>query len=253
MKFIIAEKLTSRVSSSLLLHALDKELKEISSGINISYRIIGFNERNWIKVEAIGEDVEVFQELIKIKFGLAKTNLNELKIGDICKGFIMDDKSIENGINVDIGLINPISKNAFYPLHTIRAQLANGKSLNIKEIINKYCLYDGFPIKVRITSIDYENGNVEVELLNDQAEYLKSIISFPFEKVLIFDVFKDQLLKVLKSTYVEKDIASIKQISLSTFILVFKLEVNSLRIVSKISQLLKGSRIYVLRPLQIEY
>jgi hypothetical protein len=248
MKLTIAEKLPSRINGESLLHELNKKLKEISSGINVSYRIIGFNEKNWIKAEVIGEDAEVFQELIKIKFGLAKTNLKELKIGDICKGFITNSEKINNGISIDIGLTYP-SKDAFYPLYTARSQLADGKKLSMKEIIETYCLYDGFPLKVRITLIDHSNGNVEVELLDTQEDYLKNMINSPFERVLIFDTLEEQISKVFKLIDVERDIAYIEQLGLSMFILVCKLGINSQSLILKISSLLKSSRIYALKPL----
>jgi hypothetical protein len=248
MKLTIAEKLPSRISRELLLHELNKKLKEISSGINASYRIIGFNEKNWIKAEVVGEDAEVFQELIKIKFGLAKTNLKELKVGDVCKGFITNSERIDHGIYIDIGLTYP-GKDAFYPLYTARSQLVDGKKLSMREIIGMYCLYDCFPLKVRITLIDYSNGNIEVELLGTQEYYLKNMINSPFERVLIFDVLEEQISKVFKLTDVERDIASIEQLGLSMFILVCKLGTNSQSIISKISSLLRSSRIYALKPL----
>ncbi|MEM3522630.1 MAG: DUF2110 family protein [Candidatus Bathyarchaeia archaeon] len=248
MKLTLAEKLFSRMNKELLINELNQKLKEISSKINVNYRIVGFNEKNWIKIEINGEDVEVFQELIKLKFGLAKTDLKELRIGDICKGFIVNSGKIDYGLYVDIGLIYPISNNAFYPLSTARSQLAYGKQLPMKEIINMYCLYDGFPLKVRITFIDYLRGNVEVELLGSQEDSLKNMINSYFERILIFDVFEKQILKVLRLTDVEKYIASIEQLSLSTFMLVCKLGINSQDIISRINSQLKNSRIYALKP-----
>ncbi|MEM2896337.1 MAG: DUF2110 family protein [Candidatus Bathyarchaeia archaeon] len=247
MKFTIAEKLAPRISPKALLNALSNELKEISSGIDASYRIVGFNEKNWIKVEITGEDVEVFRELIGIKFGFAKTNLNDLRIGDVCKGFVTNGKGVEDGILMDIGLVHPVRKDAFYPLLTARAQLAEGKGLSIKEVIDRYCLYEGFPLRLRVTSIDYGDGSTEVELLNTQEDYLKSILNSPLEKVLIFDAFKEQILKALKLTDIEREIASIEQLGLTVFILVCKLGTNSSGIISRIGSLLRGSRIYALK------
>jgi len=225
---------------------LNDLLKDIASGLNVRHRIVGLTERGLIKLEISGDDEEAFRGIIRRRSGIAPVDLSNLEPSDVCRGFIIDSGKVGYGLYVDIGIMTPKPIDGLYPLHSIRAQLLEGRQLPIRLIINKYHFYDDFPVEVRIAKL--KEGKVEVELSDRQRELITAWSALPFDRVIIYHALPDDLQSAIKSSNVERDLARVENLSLTTHLLTCKIGTQAPGIVAKLGPHLKGSGLFSFRP-----
>ena len=245
MEIVILEKLRKGDVPKGLRH-LNDLLDNVASGLRVRHRIVGLTERGLVKIEIGGDDEEAFRETIHRRFGIAQVDLSNLEPSDICRGFIIDSGKVGYGLYVDVGILTPKPIDGLYPLHSIRAQLAEGQQLPIRQIINKYRLYDDFPLEVRIVKLG--EGRVEVELSDRQRESISEWNVLPFDRVIIFHAFPDDLQSAITSSSVERDLARVESLSLTTHLLTCKIGTEAPGIIAKLGSHLKGSRLFSFRP-----
>jgi len=228
------------------LRYLNDLLKDLASGLHVRHGIIGLTERGLIKLEINGDDEEAFREIIHLRSGIAPVDLSNLEPSDICRGFITDSGKVGYGLYVDIGILAPKLTDGLYPLHSIRAQLVEGRQLSIRQIIDKYHFYDDFPLEVRITKL--KEGRVEVELSDRQRESIAEWSALPFDRVIVYHILPNDLQSALKSSSVERDLARVESLSLTTHLLTCKIGTQAPGIVAKLGSHLRGSRLFSFRP-----
>jgi len=228
------------------LRDLNELLKELASGLHVRHRIVGLTERGLIKLEIGGEDEDAFREMIHRRYGIAPIDLSNLELSDICRSFIIDSGKIGYGLYVDIGVLKPKLIDGLYPLHSIRAQLTEGQQLPIRQIIDKYHLYDDFPLEVRI--VELKEGKVEVELSDRQHESITEWSALPFDRVIIYHALLNDLQSAIRSLSVERDFAKVESLSLTTHLLTCKIGTEAPGIIAKLGSHLKGSRLLSFRP-----
>ena len=245
MEVVILEKLR-RDDLARGLRYLDGLLKDIASGLHVTHRIIGLTERGLIRLEIKGDDEEAFCEIIQRRSGIAPVDLSNLELSDICRGLIVDSGKVGYGLYVDIGIVKPKPIDGLYPLHSIRAQLVEGRQLPIRQIIDKYHFYDDFPLEVRIAEL--KDGKIEVELSDRQRESITEWSTLPFDRVIIYHALPDELQSAIESSSLERDLARVESLSLTTHLLTCKIGTQAPGIIAKLGAHLKGSRLFSFRP-----
>lgn len=113
-----------------------------------------------IHVELEGEDEEPAINFLNVKFGVG-ASIDSVKPGDeIHRAPVVAPGSVGFGVFFDIGLA--AGKQALYPLHRMREQLAGGKSVPSRPLVKAFGFCEGFAMPVVVTRV--EAGKVEVEL-----------------------------------------------------------------------------------------
>src|SRR5437016_7518549 len=108
----------------------------------------------WLQVRARGEDADAFLNLLKKEYGEASVSRSSLEKWDIVRGFVAGAGRIGYGVYVDIGIQNPKPKDALYPLHRMRAPLAEGAPRSAREIHDANALVDFVPLKMIVTELE---------------------------------------------------------------------------------------------------
>ena len=145
---------------------LDKE----SSGLDVQWEFS--LRKNWLDVKAAGEDAEAFLNVLRNRFGTIPVQSSKIEKWDLAKGSVVGSGKVGFGVYVDLGIFEPIARDSLYPLHRMRAQLADGVTKPCREIIEENGLVDDFPLETRV--IDIQGEKISVELSDRTRELFNS-------------------------------------------------------------------------------
>ena len=134
-----------------------------------------------------------------------------------------------------------------YPLHRIRAQLAEDKAESLKEITEKFCLYKGIPIKVRIEDIKNVK-RISLAITDEQESYLKDWNRYPFDRVVVIGAFNNQVRKAIKKSRLSRDIIRLDPLSFTTSLLTCKLGTDAPGVIFKLGQELRHAKLFSFIP-----
>jgi len=231
----LAEKIhlqTIKQSPRLVPFLIGKE----ATGLHVEWEVKPHED--WLTVRARGEDSEAFLNILKEKFGEAPVAQSSVERWDVRKGFITGSGKVGFGVYVDLGILQPRRKDALYPLHRMRAQLADGLARSSRDILAENALSDNFPVAVVVT--DVEAGKVSVELTDETRDLLLSWRSRPFDRVIATGIDRDRIEKAVYSTRLEFDVIEVQSLSLLVQCLVCKVGTDAPGIISKIGGRLRG-------------
>lgn len=143
MKITILER-PSEITASSFKQRLEKALDELKTELNATTNLDGFASNRWARIEIGGEDSEILAELVANQYGLAHTDLRDIEVPGVYESIIT--RSTAQGLEIDVGLEKPVHVNCSVPARRLIAQLADGKNIQCREIIEDYCLFPGVPL-----------------------------------------------------------------------------------------------------------
>lgn len=232
----LAEKIPERVlkhSSELVSSFLEREAR----GLQVEWQF--FSSHGWFGVRAKGDDAEAFVNILKERLGEAPVQSARVERWDVLKGFVTGSGRVGFGVYIDLGVIEPVRKDALYPLHRMRAQLADGAAKPCRDILDENALVDYFPLLVVMTEIDGEK--LTVELADRARDLLLSWKRLPFDRVLAVGVGRQQVENAVKSAGLQYDVIKIESLSLFVQCLICKIGTDAPGIISKIGGRLRGA------------
>ncbi len=192
-----------------------------------------------------GEDDEAFLNLLKEKFATAPVDGSKVEKWDVVKGSIVGAGRVGFGVYVDLGVLEPVAKDGLYPLHRMRAQLADGVSKSCREILEQNGLVDDFPVRARVTAIDGER--ISLELSDETCELFYSWRKLPFDRVVATGVMQQEVEGAVKSARLQYDVIRTETLSLFSQCLVCKTGTDAPGVIAKIGRYLKGVRLAAFR------
>jgi hypothetical protein len=195
-------------------------------------------EGHWLQIRVKGEDADAFLNLVKQEYGEAPVSRSNLEKWDLVNGFVTGAGRIGYGVYVDIGIQQPEPKDALYPLHRMRAQLAEGEAKSSREILDANALVDYMPLKTIVTEIEGEN--ISVELTDEARDELVSWRKYPFDRVIVVGADKTQAENAVRTSGLQGDIVKVENLSLFVQSLLCKIGTDSPGVIAKIGNRLRG-------------
>ncbi len=192
----------------------------------------------WLQVRARGEDADAFLNLLKQEYGEASVSRASLEKWDVVRGFVAGAGRIGYGVYVDIGIQDPRPKDALYPLHRMRAQLADGEPRSAREILDANALVDFVPLKMIVTELEGEN--ISVELDDVARDNLVSWRKYPFDRVIVVGADKAFVENAVRASGLESDIVKVESLSLFVQSVLCKIGTEAPGVIAKIGNQLRG-------------
>ncbi len=194
--------------------------------------------QEWLQVRARGDDADAFLNLLVEKFGEAPVNHSRVERWDLRKGFIIGSGRVGFGVYVDLGIIEPIRKDALYPLHRMRAQLSDGVAKSSREILQENALADYFPVSVTVTELEGEK--ITVELADETRERFLWWKRLPFDRVIAIGIGREEAEKAVQSAKLGFDVIKVESLSLLVQCLVCKMDTEAPGVIARIGSRLSG-------------
>lgn len=220
--------------NSKCLEVLQKKLNAIALDLEVTIQILGQTDKGWVKIQINGSDEVVAVNYLHKRFGIAIESIEALRLPMVTKGYVVDAGKVGYGLYVDIAVSTPKDIDAFIPLHVLRKQLADGARLSTRKIIEAYCLFNNFPLSIRLTNVNILEKKVEAELSDIQISFFQRWIEDELDRVLIFGIpFKD-VKGIIEKTKLRRDVIKIESFGLFEQSLVCKLGTAAPGIIRKI-------------------
>jgi len=167
-------------------------------------------QEQWLQVRARGEDAEAFLNLLKLDYG----------------------------VYIDIGIQDPRPKDALYPLHRMRAQLADGEPKSAREILDANALVDFVPLKMIVTELEGEN--ISVELDDVARDHLVSWRKYPFDRVIVVGADRAFVENAVRASGLQSDVVKVESLSLFVQSVLCKIGTEAPGVIAKIGNRLRG-------------
>lgn len=205
----------------------------------------------WVQVSLSGEDEGIATSYITKKIGICPTNIGNVANFSILKGYILKDQKID-AITVDVGVFQPKIIHADIPLNYLQAQLAEGRKVALKKIVDFYGLQEGLPIEVKITSlIDDEEGSLLAELSLGQVEKYKFWQDALLDKLIVLGSSLGEIEKFLEYANLNRDVIGIEPLGLFEHVLTCKLGTDAAGLIPRLGRNLRSARFIVFNPKKI--
>jgi len=231
----LAEKIPPQIlrqGSQFIARALTEEANGLEMESDFG------QQGQWLQVRARGEDADAFLNLLKQEYGEAPVSRSNLEKWDIVRGFVAGAGRIGYGVYVDIGVQEPRPKDALFPLHRMRAQLADGEPKSAREILDANALVDFVPLKMIV--IELEGENISVELDDEARDNLVSWRKYPFDRVIVVGADKAYVENAVRVSGLESDVVKVESLSLFVQSVLCKIGTEAPGVIAKIGNRLRG-------------
>jgi hypothetical protein len=217
-------------------HILRNNLVRQARGLDVEseFSLEGY----WLQIRAKGEDAGAFLNLLKQEYGEAPISRSNLEKWDVVNGFVTGAGRIGYGVYLDIGIQEPAPKDALYPLHRMRAQLAEGEPKSSREILDANALVDYFPLEMVVTEL--EGDNISVELDDESRDRLVSWRKYPFDRVIVVGADKTLVENVVRASGLQGDVVKVEGLSLFVQSILCKIGTDAPGVIAKIGKRLRG-------------
>lgn len=232
--------LAEKIPPQAVKHGTDtigRILTAKATGLSVisDYRL----NHQWLQVRAKGEDTEAFLNLLTQEQGNAAIARANLERWDVVKGFVAGAGRIGYGVYLDIGIQDPSPKDALFPLHRMRAQLADGESRSAREILDDNALADYMPLSMIVTGL--EDEKISVELADATRDRILSWRKYPFDRVIAIGASKDQAENAVRTSALSDDVIEVESLSLFVQSLVCKIGTDAPGVIAKVGTRLRGT------------
>lgn len=214
----------------------------------MSFRLTGLTKRRLPRLQVSGVDEEAFLSILQRSHGLNPRGLQELTDRPIRKGFVEASTEQRDALLIELGLENPPAFLGILELERLRAQLVDGIPASLQNIVEKFGLLQDFPLEIRVISCNESGRRVEVELSDRQRDRFENWRRLPLDRIIIQDVAYSEVSDALRRTGLERDVASLENLSLGTHDLVCKLGTDGQGLVRRLGSQLRMARLHVFHP-----
>lgn len=204
---------------------------------------------NRVEIFIEGPEEKFVKNMISAEIG-SVIPFDQIRLGNVLKGTMINVGELGFGIFLDCGIIRG-KTDVLLPLHIIRDQLAEGKKVSVRDIINAYDFIDNFPLYTKIIEIDKKEVNVQGEIAQNSLDIFNKIVTENIEGLFMCGETKGQFKKALVKTGHLHDIVSIERYGFLENLILLKKGTNARGIISEIGKYLEGCKFSVLIPKRI--
>jgi len=141
---------------------------------------------------------------------------------------------------------------ASMPLRHLQAQLADGKKLALKTIIELYGLYPNLPLEVKVHRLDVESELIEAHLSEWQILLFDRWIRQTLERLIILGVTREEIEYAIKTLRLSRDIYAIESLGLLEHAIICKLGTEARGLIPKLGPKLQNAVLTPFTPTKIQ-
>ncbi len=227
--------LLEKVYRSFGQQLFQARLASLCKDLKVEAKVAGRTGRGWVQVELTGEDQKVALGFLDREIGLAPVSIDKVKRFSTIKGKVIFAGEKEQDLSVDIGVYSPRVYDATISLERLQAQLADGKKLPLRRVIELFCLYDLMPLHVKITSdAKPEHEQVEAELSEAQFSQFVQWINSSLDRLIVLGATVSQVEQAITVSGHNRDIIRVETLGLLEHAVICKLGTDAIGLMPKL-------------------
>jgi hypothetical protein len=227
---------------------LKNEIGELDLEISVS----AHPTNKWVQVTINGEDEAIATNYIKQKIGTCPANLKNVAESSVLKGYISKVDLTKEELIIDVGVFQPKIVQALISLKSIRSQLVDGTSVDLKKISEAYSLHEGLPVSVKITALPKdEAGLLQAEFSAEQLEKIRLWQRSLLDRLIVLRASLSEIEAVVERTHLERDVIGIEDLGLFEHALTCKLGTDAAGLVSQMGRYMRNAVFVVYNPRKI--
>lgn len=226
-------------------------LKTKLEGLKISTQITGTTSRGWAQITFSGEDEKVALNYLAEEIGICPTSFGNVMRFSTVRGRIMSLNSSQNGLCIDIGLFSPNIVDATISLQTLQAQLAKGRKVALRKLIELFGFLDDIPLKVKIQTLREEERRVEAELAEKQLETYRNWMDSLLDRLFVVGASYDEIKSALQNASLERDIIDVEPLGMFEHAIICKLGTDARGLIPRLGKPLHNAAFAVFNPRRI--
>ncbi|MEM3617016.1 MAG: DUF2110 family protein [Candidatus Bathyarchaeia archaeon] len=238
--------LSSKIYSDNQLKMVEEHLKSFLKGLKVKIENVHASARGWIQITFSGEDEKVALSYLENTIGLCPAHANNLTKFSMIKGYITSLGKKEDQLQIDIG---PKTVDAVIPLPRLQAQLADGRKIALKKIVELYGFCENTPTTVKITHVD---GNyLEATIAENQLRRYKRWIKSLLDRLIVLGASQQEVRTALRDARCQNDALGIEQLGLFEHAVVCKFGTDAVGLIPKVGKKMLNAALGVFSPKKI--
>jgi hypothetical protein len=233
------------------LELIDEFLKRSIGNLNVKTETTGSTPNGWVRIAVSGDDQEIALNYLTKRFGRCPERIENVSKFLNIRGSIAALNQNEGNTFVDIGIFSPDRINATIPLHYLQAQLADGRKIALKKLIELYGFCQNLPLTIKILKTHEENHYIEAMLSDGQVAQYRKWTGSLLDRLVILGASFQEVESALKTSDSTRDIAIIETLGLFEQAIVCKLGTDAAGMIPKIGRNLRHATFCIFSPKRI--
>jgi hypothetical protein len=221
------------------IRQIDEFLHTQFADLDVDLKILSNPTNRWVQISIEGEDQAVATAYIRKEIGICPASLDAIEADMVLKGYVSKIDIEKQRLMVDVGVFEPKATQAVVPLSNLQLQLADGKNIMLKQIIDAYAITEGLPLSVRVISKDADI--LTAELSSEQATTLQNWRQSLLDRLIVLRASKELVSEVIERTRLNRDVIDVEPLGLFEFALVCKLGTDAAGLVSRMGRYMRNA------------
>jgi hypothetical protein len=225
-------------------------LKSKLEGLRCSLEKVEATPAGRIKIAFSGEDEDVALRYLAKEFAVCPESLENLEKNAVVKGRVSGLNPNVDNLYVDIGVFQPKEFQAEIPIQQLQVQMADGRKIALKKIVELFGLCKNLPLTVKISDLAADNS-VKAMLAEEQRAIFGIWIRSLLDRLLVLGATEHEVRDALKRTGFTRDIVDVEQLSLLEHAVVCKLGTDAVGLIPKVGRNLRNASLIVFSPRKV--
>ncbi|MCW4015703.1 MAG: DUF2110 family protein [Candidatus Bathyarchaeota archaeon] len=231
--------------------SFEKLYSRLVSGLDVQVRFVGTTERGWITLDVSGADETVALSLLEREAGLAPVSLDGLQKFSVAQGKVVSSNTSNDKLFVDLGVASQ-PFDAVVSKRRLCAQLADGKEIELQQLVKLFCLYDNVPLEVKLTKdVKAKRDTVEACLSEAQLSLFRIWVGSRFDRLIILGSVFSDVEQAMNLSRHSRDIIKTEPLGLLEHVVLCKLGTDAVGLIPKLGRYLKSAVLVPFSPKKI--
>jgi hypothetical protein len=243
--------LSTKVYSNFQTEIVSKFLKSMFKGLNANAEVVDVTSRGLVQVAISGEDENVALQYLADKVGLCPENIVAVKKFSTLKGRITKFGKSKSEIYVDVGVNSPAIVDAAISLQSLQAQLADGRKIALKKLVELFGFCENLPINVKVLNIDKDKKRVEATLSEKQLSQYRNWIKSLLDRLIVLGSHENEIKLALGEAGLKRDIIAVEPLGFFEHALTCKFGTDAAGLIAKVGRKLPNASLTIFSPRKI--